>query len=64
MYLKLFFPFSRLIFKAVIFNMLGVIEPAKEKRNPKKKSKKIIIKDTFCKDYFLKFHVQKNTSIS
>ena len=30
-------PFSKLIFKAVMFNILGVIEPVKEKKNPKKK---------------------------
>ena len=37
-------PFSKLIFKAVIFNMLGVIEPTKAKKNPKKKSENNTIK--------------------
>jgi hypothetical protein len=34
--------------------MLGVIEPTKEKKNPKKKRESIIInKKPFGKDYFL-----------
>ena len=36
-------PFSSLIFKAVIFNILGVIEPTKEKKNPKRKLENMII---------------------
>ena len=34
------FPFSKLIFRAVIFSILGVIEPVKELKKPKRKSKK------------------------
>ena len=37
------FPFSKLIFSAVMFNILGVIEPRKEKINPKKKCETKII---------------------
>lgn len=37
------FPFSKLIFNAVMFSMLGVIEPKKEKINPKKKCETKII---------------------
>ena len=36
-------PFSKLIFKAVMFNILGVIEPTKENKNPKKKREIMII---------------------
>ena len=36
--LDAFCPFSKLIFKAVMFNILGVIEPVKEKKKPKNKS--------------------------
>jgi hypothetical protein len=59
-----FFPFSRLIFKAVIFNILGVIEPTKEKKKPKKKRENTVIRKKFYngKDSFLKQVVQKNAS--
>lgn len=42
--------------------MLGVIEPVKDAKNPKKKRETKIIKKTVCKDYFLKLIVQKNAS--
>ena len=59
-----FFPFSRLIFKAVIFNILGVIEPTKEKKKPKKKRENTVIRKKIYngKDSFLKQVVQKNAS--
>ena len=59
-----FFPFSILIFKAVIFNILGVIEPTKEKKKPKKKRENTVIRKKIYngKDSFLKQVVQKNAS--
>ena len=56
-------PFSRLIFKAVMFNMLGVIEPAKEKKNPKKKREmKIIYKKISLVNIPLKTKLHKKNA--
>ena len=59
-------PFSKLIFMAVIFNILGVIEPIKEEKNPKKKReiriiyKKISLVNITFKNKLHKKNTSKN----